>query len=182
MQLGHEPEKYGNAHPSIVPYGVFDAADGKLIITVGNNSQYEKFCRKVVERDDLIDDPRFCTNLLRRENRLVLLPMLMEEIRRHRKDALLSRMAEHGIPCGEVLGILEAIRSKRVEQAGLLKTLPHPKAGEVHVFGPPLRVDGQRLPVRMMPPTLGGNTQEVLGELLGMDAEQVKTLAASGVV
>ncbi|QIL80385.1 CoA transferase [Diaphorobacter sp. HDW4A] len=182
LQLGHEPEKYGNAHPSIVPYGVFDAADGKLIITVGNNAQYENFCRKVLERHDLVDDPRFCTNLLRRENRLVLLPMLMEEIRRHPKAWLLERMAAHGIPCGEVLGILEAIRSERVAKAGLLKTLPHPKAGEVHVFAPPLRVDGERLPVRFAPPTLGGHTQEVLAEVLGMNADQLKTLAASGVL
>lgn len=182
LQLGHEPEKYGNAHPSIVPYGMFEAADGRLIITVGNNAQYEKFCRKVVERDDLVDDPRFCTNLLRRENRHDLLPLLVTEIRRHAKAQLLERMAAHGIPCGEVLGILEAIRSERVAQAGLLKTLPHPKAGEVQVFAPPLRVDGQRLPVRYMPPTLGGHTHEVLQELLAMDAAQLQALHELGVL
>ncbi|WP_284336445.1 CaiB/BaiF CoA transferase family protein [Comamonas sp. NoAH] len=176
LQMGHEPEKYGNAHPSIVPYGMFEAADGRLIITVGNNSQYEKFCRHVVLRNDLVDDPRFATNLQRRENRQVLLPLLIEEIRRHPKTVLLERMAAHGIPCGEVLGILEAIRSERVEKAGLLQTLPHPKAGEVHVFAPPLRVDGQRLPVRHIPPTLGGHSEQVLGELLAMDAEAVHAL------
>ena len=182
IQMGHEPEKYGNAHPSIVPYGVFEAADGKLIITVGNNAQYEKFCRKVVERDDLIDDSRFCTNLLRRENRRELLPLLMAEIRRHPKAQLLARMAEHGIPCGEVLGILEAIRSDRVRQAGLLTTYIHPKAGEAHVFAPPLRVDGERLPVRRMPPTLGGHTQEVLQELLAMDDASLQALHMQGVL
>jgi crotonobetainyl-CoA:carnitine CoA-transferase CaiB-like acyl-CoA transferase len=182
LQMGQEPEKYGNAHPSIVPYGMFESADGRLIITVGNNAQYEKFCRNVVERPDLVDDPRFATNIQRRENRLVLGPLLTEEIRKHPTATLLERLSAHGIPCGEVLGILEAIRSERVAQAGLLHTVKHPKAGETHVFGPPLRVDGKRLPVRHFPPTLGGNSGEILGSLLGMDEANIASLRAQKII
>ena len=176
LQMGYEPEKYGNAHPSIVPYGMFEAADGRLIITVGNNAQYEKFCRHVIERPDLVDDPRFSTNLQRRENREVLGPALTQEIRRHPKAVLLQRLAAHGIPCGEVLGILEAIRSERVANAELLHTVQHPKAGDMYVFAPPLRVDGQRLPVRHIPPTLGGDSEQVLSELLASDGTAVQAL------
>lgn len=182
LQMGAEPEKYGNAHPSIVPYGMFEAADGRLIITVGNNAQYEKFCRHVVDRPDLVDDPRFMTNLQRRENRDVLGPALIAEIRRHPKAVLLERLAAHGIPCGEVLGILEAIQSPRVAKAELLHTVQHPKAGDMHVFAPPLRVDGQRLPVRHIPPTLGGDSEQVLSELLGMGAEDVQALRVQKIV
>lgn len=182
LQMGHEPEKYGNAHPSIVPYGVFEAADGRLIITVGNNTQYEKFCRLVIERNDLVDDERFATNLKRRENRDVIGPLLVEEIRRHPKAELLERMSANGIPCGEVLGILEAIESQRVAKGELLKTMPHPKVGSVQVFAPPLRVDGQRLPVRMAPPTLGQHSKEVLQEVLGMSDAEVAALGANGVI
>lgn len=182
LQMGVEPEKYGNAHPSIVPYGMFEAADGRLIITVGNNVQYERFCRHVIERPDLVDDPRFSTNLQRRENREVLGPALTQEIRRHPKAVLLQRLAAHGIPCGEVLGVLEAIRSERVAKAELLHTVQHPKAGDMHVFAPPLRVDGQRLPVRHIPPTLGGDSEQVLNELLGMDAQAVQALRDQKVI
>ena len=182
LQQGCEPEKFGNAHPSIVPYGVFDVADGRMVITVGNNAQYEKFCRQVIERPDLVDDPRFATNLQRRENREVLGPLLIAEIRKHRKAILFERMSNFGIPCGEVLGVLEAIRSKRVEQAGLLQTVQHPKAGAVQVFAPPLRVDGVRLPVRRMPPMLGAHSREVLSEVLGMDAAALDALATAQVI
>lgn len=182
LQMGQEPEKFGNSHPSIVPYGMFEAADGHLIITVGNNAQYEKFCRKVVERPDLVDDKRFATNLGRRENRLVLGPMLKEEIRRHPKARLLERLTANGIPCGEVLGILEAIRHERVATAGMLHTAQHPKAGEMHVFAPPLRVDGQRLPVRHIPPMLGGDSNAVLGALLGMDQARIDALREQKII
>lgn len=182
LQLGHEPEKYGNAHPSIVPYGMFEAADGRLIITVGNNAQYEKFCRNVVERPELVEDPRFTTNIGRRENRAVLGPLLVDEIRKHPKARLLERLAAHGIPCGEVLGILEAILHERVAAAGMLHTVQHPKAGDMHIFAPPLRVDGKRLPVRHIPPTLGGNSSELLGSLLGMDEARIDALRAQRII
>ncbi len=182
LQMGHEPEKYGNAHPSIVPYGMFEAADGRLIITVGNNAQYEKFCRHVVERPDLVDDARFATNIGRRENRAVLGPLLVQEIRRHPKAKLLESLVAHGIPCGEVLGVLEAIRHERVAAAGMLHTVQHPKAGEMHLFAPPLRVDGQRLPVRHIPPLLGGNSSELLSSLLGLDEVQIDALRAKKII
>ena len=74
LLLGHDPQRYGNAHLSIVPYGMYDAADGPLIIGVGNNAQFDKFCRQVVQRPDIVEDPRFATNVERAKNRLVLAP------------------------------------------------------------------------------------------------------------
>ena len=76
LLMGEDPPRYGNAHPSIVPYGVFDAADGPLVITVGNNSQYQRFCREVIERPDLADDERYQTNLGRSAHREALVPEL----------------------------------------------------------------------------------------------------------
>jgi crotonobetainyl-CoA:carnitine CoA-transferase CaiB-like acyl-CoA transferase len=78
--LGKDPARYGNAHPSIVPYGMFEAADGPLIIAVGNNSQFDKFCRQVVMRPDIVEDPRFATNVERARNRLALAPLIKELI------------------------------------------------------------------------------------------------------
>ena len=111
MLLGHDPHRYGNAHPSIVPYGMYDAADGPLIIAVGNNAQFDKFCRQVIERPDIVEDPRFATNVERAKNRLVLGPMLKELIAGFARDVLLQRMTAAGIPCGKVAGLHEALTS-----------------------------------------------------------------------
>ena len=182
MLLGHDPKRYGNAHPSIVPYGMFEAADGPLIIAVGNNSQFDKFCREVVLRPDIVEDPRYATNVERAKNRLTLLPMMTELIRTFPRDVLLQRLSAAGIPCGKVAGLHEALTSERTRQGGLLQELPHPVAGSTHVFAPPYRLDGERLPIRNAPPTLGEGTREVLQKLLQLSEQELQALQAKGVL
>ena len=181
LLAGEDPPKYGNAHPSIIPYGVFEAADGPLVITVGNNAQFQRFCIDVIERPDLAQDERFRTNPLRGVNRAVLVPELDREIARRPRKELLRRLSAAGIPCGEVLGLFEAMTSERTNRGGLVTTQPHPDAGTVPVLSPPYRFDGQRTPVRSAPPQLGGNTAEVLLEVLGWSQEKVAALKAGGV-
>ena len=182
MLLGHDPQRYGNAHPSIVPYGMYDAADGPLIIAVGNNAQFDKFCRQVIERPDIVEDPRFATNVERAKNRLVLGPMLKELIAGFARDVLLQRMTAAGIPCGKVAGLHEALTSERTRRGGQLQELPHPVAGSTHVFAPPYRLDGQRLPIRNAPPTLGEGTREVLQQLLQLSEPELQALRDKGVL
>jgi len=182
MQLGHDPERYGNAHPSIVPYGMYEAADGPLIIAVGNNAQFDKFCRQVVMRPDIVEDARFSTNVNRAKNRLELGPMLKELIRSFPRDLLLERLTAAGIPCGRVAGLHEALTSERTRRGGLLRDMPHPVVGTTPVFAPPYRLDGQRLPIRHAPPTLGEGTREVLHRLLSMSDEQLQQLQSKGVL
>ena len=182
LQLGHDPERYGNAHPSIVPYGMYEAADGPLIIAVGNNSQFDKFCRQVVLRPDIVEDQRFSTNVNRARNRLELLPMLKELIGSFPRDLLLERLTAAGIPCGRVAGLHEALTSERTRRSGLLRDMPHPVAGTTPVFAPPYRLDGQRLPIRHAPPTLGEGTREVLQRLLTLNDAQLQDLQAKGVL
>ena len=180
--LGKDPARYGNAHPSIVPYGMFEAADGPLIIAVGNNSQFDKFCRQVVMRPDIVEDPRFATNVERARNRLALAPLITELIRQFPRDVLLERLTAHGIPCGRVAGLHEALTSERTQRGGLVQNMPHPVAGTTHVFAPPYRLDGQRLPIRNAPPTLGEGTRDVLTQLLQMTDAQLEALRAQGVL
>lgn len=182
MLLGHDPQRYGNAHPSIVPYGMFEAQDGPLIIAVGNNSQFDKFCRQVVMRPDIVEDPRFATNVERAKNRLTLLPVMKELIASFPRDVLLERLSAAGIPCGRVAGLHEALTSERTRRGGLLQEMPHPVAGSTHVFAPPYRLDGQRLPIRNAPPTLGEGTREVLQQLLQMSDEALQALRDKGVL
>ena len=182
LQLGHDPARYGNAHPSIVPYGMYESADGPLIIAVGNNAQFDKFCRQVIERPDIVEDPRFSTNVNRAKNRLELGPMLKELIRQFPREQLLERLTAAGIPCGRVAGLHEALTSERTRRSGLIQNMPHPVVGTTPVFAPPYRLDGQRLPIRNAPPTLGEGTREVLQRLLGLSDEQLQQLREQGVL
>ena len=182
MLLGHDPQRYGNAHPSIVPYGMYEAADGPLIIAVGNNAQFDKFCRLCIERPDIVEDPRFATNVERAKNRLALSPMLKELIAGFPRDVLLQRLSAAGIPCGKVAGLHEALTSERTRRGGLLQEMPHPVAGSTHVFAPPYRLDGQRLPIRNAPPTLGEGTREVLQQLLQLSDADLQALRDKGVL
>jgi len=182
LLLQKDPPRYGNAHPSIVPYGVFDAQDGPLIVAVGNNAQFERFCTEVIERPDILADERYKTNLVRGQNRDTLVPLLLAEMRARPRKLLLERMSAAGIPCGEVLGLHEALTSPRAQDAGLVTQQPHPVAGSMHVMAPPYRMDGERLPVRLPPPVLGEGTCEVLADLLGYDEDRLAALAAQGVI
>lgn len=182
LQLGHDPARYGNAHPSIVPYGMYEAADGPLIIAVGNNAQFDKFCRQVIERPDIVEDARFSTNVNRAKNRLELSPMLKDLIHAFPRDLLLERLMAAGIPCGKVAGLHEALTCERTRRGRLVQDMPHPVVGTTPVFAPPYRLDGQRLPIRNAPPTLGEGTREVLQRLLSMDDAQLQQLRAQGVL
>ena len=182
LVMQEDPPRYGNAHPSIVPYGVFEAADGPLVITVGNNAQFERFCREVIERNDLATDPRFKTGLGRRDNRAALVPEILRELKARPRGLLLQRLVAAGVPCGEVLGLLEALTSERVQRGGLVTQQPHPVAGSTPVLAPPYRLDGERMPVRWPPPVLGEGTNEVLTDLLGLAPARLADLRARGVL
>jgi crotonobetainyl-CoA:carnitine CoA-transferase CaiB-like acyl-CoA transferase len=159
-----DPPRYGNAHPSIVPYGVFDAADGPLVIAVGNNAQFKAFCGEVLGRPEIAEEAQFATNLKRSRNRQALLPLLTAEIGKHRRDELLERLAAAGIPSGQVLGLHAALTHERTTRAGLVATFEHPRAGAVPTMTTPWRFDGDRLPVQR-PPMLGEHTAEILAEI-----------------
>jgi crotonobetainyl-CoA:carnitine CoA-transferase CaiB-like acyl-CoA transferase len=184
LLLGEDPPRYGNAHPSIVPYGVFDAADGPVVITVGNNAQFERFCREVIERPDIPEDARYKTNILRGQNRETLVPELTRELASRPRKLLLERLAQAGIPCGEVAGLHEALTSERATRGGLVTQQPHPhtESGTTPVLAPPWRFDGERMPVRRGPPQLGEGTQEVLQAALGYSAEKLAELKDKGVI
>lgn len=177
-----DPPRFGNSHPSIVPYGVFDAKDGALIIAVGNNKQYEAFCTEVIDRPDLAGDERFKSNLGRSQHRHELLPQLRAALLEWPRKLLLDRLSAVGIPCGEVLGVLEALQSPRAVDGGLVAEHPHPVAGRTHLLAPPYRLDGQRPPIRHMPPTLGEGTGEILGRMLGVDPAALVALKQHGVI
>lgn len=177
-----DPPKFGNAHPSIVPYGVFEAADGPLVITVGNNGQFQRFCRDVIDRPEWAEDERFATNTARSAHRDTLLAEIRAALRTFSRADLLQRLTAAQIPCGEVLGMLDALQSERTAQAGLLHRFDDSEAGPQAVLAPPYAMDGQRMPVRLPPPHMGQHTHEVFRERLALDDAAIAGLHARGVI
>ncbi|WP_399686046.1 CaiB/BaiF CoA transferase family protein [Xenophilus sp.] len=181
LQQG-DPAKFGNSHPSIVPYGVFDAADGPLVIAVGNNGQFRKFCEEVIDSPGLAADPKFATNTGRSKHRHALLPVLLGKVRQFTRAELIARMNRCGIPCGEVLGLYEALQSERTAQTQVWHRYEDDEAGPQAVHAPPYVIDGARSDVRHPPPHLGQHTAEVLRELLDIGEGDLEALSRRNVV
>ena len=179
---GDDPPRFGNSHPSIMPYGVYDAEDGPLVVAVGNNAQFVRFCTDVIDRPDMAADERFKTNLSRTTHRDALMLEIRSELGCRKRTDLLERMTRAGIPCGEVAGLHEALTSQRATDSGLVLTMPHAEEGTVSVLASPYRFNGERLPVRRAPPLLGEGTADVLKELLGLSEQKLADLKARGVV
>ena len=118
----------------------------------------------------------------RGQHRDVLVPEINRELKARKRADLLAKLHQAGIPCGEVLGLHEALTSPRATSAGLVSTHPHAEAGSVQVLAPPYRFDGERLPVRKAPPSLGEGTGDVLQSLLGMEEAQIAALRERGVL
>jgi crotonobetainyl-CoA:carnitine CoA-transferase CaiB-like acyl-CoA transferase len=181
LQQG-DPAKFGNSHPSIVPYGVFEAADGPLVIAVGNNGQFKRFCDEVIRSPELPTDPKFATNTERAKHRETLLPILLGRIRQFSRADLIARMDVAGIPCGEVLGLYEALQSERTVQTRVWHQFEDSEAGAQGIHAPPYVIDGERAGVHLHPPHLGEHTAEVLRDWLGMDESRLESLSQRNVI
>jgi formyl-CoA transferase len=176
---GQEPKRYGNAHPNIVPYQPFRAQDRPLALAVANPRQFRRFC-ELAGRPELADDPRFATNADRLAHREELVQEIQRLIAQRPADEWLRLLNENGIPAGPINTVPQALADPQVQALGVVRTLPHPTAGEINVIGPPFRFSETPAEVRSAPPLLGQHTEQVLRELLGMDDAQIAALRAEG--
>jgi crotonobetainyl-CoA:carnitine CoA-transferase CaiB-like acyl-CoA transferase len=156
LSTGAEARRYGNAHPSIVPYQLFHARDRVFAIGGGTDRHFQLLCERVVERPELAE--QFATNAVRVTQRDVLVPLLEAIFATNDAEHWVSRCREANIPASVVRGVLEALRS---DEAQPLLT----RLGDYETVGHPVRFDGERLPVRMAPPRLGEHTDAVIDEL-----------------
>ena len=178
---GQRPRRRGNAHPSIVPYEVFRAADAYLTLGVANNSLWERCCT-ALERPDLARDPRFDTEAKRVEHRDVLVPLLNDVLGGRDAGEWLKRFEAAGVPAGRIKTVAEVCESDHLKARGMIVTLPHPAAGEVTVMGVPVRLSATPGTVASPPPRLGEHTAQILTSLVGLSAREVARLHATGVV
>jgi crotonobetainyl-CoA:carnitine CoA-transferase CaiB-like acyl-CoA transferase len=181
LVTGQVPPRQGNAHLQIVPYQLFATADGWLALCVGNDAQWQKFCR-AAQRPDLGADARFTTNPQRVEHRQVLVPQL-EEVLRTRATADWERLLTAAeVPYSPVWNYARLFAEPQLAERGMRVTVRDPAGKPVELVGTPFHIGGATLPAMSHPPALGQHTEEVLQELLGLDADQLKSLRAQGII
>ena len=173
---GEEPRRYGNAHPHIVPYQPFRAADGWVAVAAANDGLFRRLC-EVIERPDLAD--RFPTNGSRVEGRAELIAELDDVFPTRPADDWAAALDAAGVPAGKIRGVVEAIDAARDAGEDPIVTVAHPTAGELPLVRSPIRLDGMR--AAEPPPLLGQHTAEVLREL-GLGDEELADLEARGAI
>ena len=182
LNTGKVPQRYGNAHASIVPYQLFDTADGSIALAVGNDEQYRRLCLEVLERPDLYNDPRFTQNKSRTEHRALLIPLLQAVFRAWPSEALIEALRSQAIPVGEVKDVAQALESETARHRQVVMSVEHPIAGEVKMVRSPLRFSRTPTVAAKAPPLHGQHTDEVLQRVLGKDAASLKALREAGVI
>ncbi|MDH2053586.1 CaiB/BaiF CoA transferase family protein [Achromobacter marplatensis] len=169
---GVAPTRAGNAHQNVVPYQVFAASDGHLIVATGNESQYRAYCR-AIGAPELGDDPRFATNRLRVTNRETLIGILTAIMLEGRRDDWIAKLEAVGVPCGPINNIAQAFAHPQTQARQLRRDLPHPAGGTAPVTASPLRFSASPVVYRRAPPMLGEHTEEVLRDVLGKSADAI---------
>ena len=178
---GVAPGRVGNAHPNIVPYEAFACADGHLILAVGNDAQFAKFCA-VAGVPEWAADPRFAKNSDRVRHRDTLVPMVAAVVATRTQHDWLAALEEAGVPCGPINRLDAVFADPQVVARGLRVDLPHPLAGHVPQVGPPFKLSATPAAPERAPPLLAEHTEAVLRERLGLDDATIARLAAAGVV
>ncbi|MCC2676359.1 MAG: hypothetical protein K0R58_3306 [Ramlibacter sp.] len=184
---GKVPSRAGNAHQNIVPYQVFEvapSADGSkdhVIIAVGNDGQFAKYCQ-VAGRPDIASDPRFARNQDRVRHRAVLVPMLEEIMKTRAKADWLSALEQAKVPCGAINNLGEVFADPHVRQRGMVHEWQHPLSGALNLVGSPIKLSATPVRSELPPPLLGEHTQEVLTSILGWDDERITALREQEVI
>jgi crotonobetainyl-CoA:carnitine CoA-transferase CaiB-like acyl-CoA transferase len=178
---GQRPVRRGNAHPSIVPYEVFKAADAYLTLGVANNSLWERCCA-AMGRPELARDERFDTEAKRVQHRDTLVPLLNEILGAGSAGEWLKRFEAAGVPAGRIKTVPEVCESEHLKARGMIVRLPHPKDGHVTVMGVPIRLHGTPGEARGAPPRVGEHTEPVLERLLRVSDRTLARLRSDGVV
>jgi crotonobetainyl-CoA:carnitine CoA-transferase CaiB-like acyl-CoA transferase len=171
-----EPVRYGNAHPSIVPYQPFETADGWIAVAAANDGLFARLC-DALGTTELAGDSRFATNAARVQNRDQLLPQLEATFRTRTADDWVAALDAVGVPVGKIRGVRDALEAA----APATVRVRHPKAGELDLVAPPFALDSTALRKAQPPPLLGQHTQEVLADL-GLDDDRIAELERLGVV
>jgi len=177
---GKAPRRMGNGHPNIVPYQDFPTADGDMILAIGNDGQFARFC-EIAGHAEWAGDDRFSTNAARVKHRGELLPLLRQATVMKTTAAWIVLLENAAVPCGPINDLAGVFADPQVMHRGLKVEMPHAAGGNTPQVGNPIRFSATPIDYRLAPPLLGQDTEAVLREL-GRSADEIAALRAAGVV
>ncbi|MEY3900553.1 MAG: hypothetical protein RI962_1708 [Pseudomonadota bacterium] len=178
---GKVPGRQGNAHANIVPYQVFNAADGELILAVGNDTQFAKLCA-VLGCPEIAGDERYAKNANRVRHREALLPLLQQRLVTRSVAQWVEVLQPEGVPCGPVNSIAQTFANPQVIHRQMRVDLPHPLAGSVPSVANPIKFSGTPIQYGDAPPTLGQHSDQVLREYVGLSDAEIEALRIKRII
>ena len=181
LNAGEAPRRLGNIHPNIVPYQVFRASDKYIIVAVGTQRLWARFCEALGVTDTLLNDPRFATNADRLTHRAELIPLLQAILEQKEAAHWLEAFRAAQIPSGPINSVPETLSHPQLVERGFIVELEHPLAGLVKSLGNPVRFGDTPVSFRRPPPTLGEHTAGILAGL-GFSVEEIEGFKAQGVI
>jgi crotonobetainyl-CoA:carnitine CoA-transferase CaiB-like acyl-CoA transferase len=183
LATGENPPRLGNQHPNIVPYQVFPTKDGFMVLSVGNDPTFKRFCENI-GLEHLLADERFATNAARVANRQLVTDTLTPVMKTRTTTEWVETLEALKIGCGPINTLKEVFADPQVQARGVVVEMPREGAegGRVQVIANPVRLSETPANYRISPPLLGEHTEEVLGEVLGLGAEEIAGLRERGIV
>lgn len=182
LTSGKPAKRWGNAHSTIVPYQAFAAADGHIVLAVGNNFQFGKFCH-FIGKPEWASDERFATNAARVANRETLVPLIAAVLKANTVTHWVEGMQSIDVPCGPVQTMDQVFATPQIQARGMEIALEHPLAGgPAKLVGSPLHLSGTPVEYRLPPPPCGFHTDDVLKDVLGLDEGAIRNLKEKGAI
>jgi crotonobetainyl-CoA:carnitine CoA-transferase CaiB-like acyl-CoA transferase len=178
---GRGGARFGNGHPSIVPYTTYRARDAIIALAVGNDAQFAK-CAAALGHPEWAEDARFATNRARVENRSAIDGAIAAVLATDSAANWLTRLKAVGVPCGRINSVAEALADPQTAARRMIETVRHPTVGELKLVGAPYKLSGTPAAVRRPPPLLGEHTEDILRHDLGLDDDAIATLRAEEVI
>jgi crotonobetainyl-CoA:carnitine CoA-transferase CaiB-like acyl-CoA transferase len=181
LTTGNVPKRYGNEHASLVPYQVFATKNAQIVVAVGNDVQWQRFC-KVIGRDDLAADQRFAKVKGRVTGRNELIPELCRTILTQNTEFWIERLEAEDVPCGPINDYAQVFADPQVLHRKLRIDIPAAGGASVSTAASPLRLTSTPPRYDLAPPALGEHTESVLTNLLGKTAEEIGALRRDGII
>jgi hypothetical protein len=181
LATGQDPARLGNQHPNIVPYQVFPTADGHMVLSVGNDPTFKRFC-EAFGLDWMLADPRFATNASRVANRQLVTDTLTPVMQQHPTLWWIDKLEALKIGCGPINKLSQVFEDPHVKARGMVLEMAHSSGQSVKVIANPVKLSETPADYRIAPPLLGEHTDAVLGERLGLGAEALAGLREKGVI
>ena len=181
LTAGRNAGRFGNGHPSIVPYTTYQAADAMIAIGIGNERQFARIA-EVLGHPEWATDARFTSNRARVENRAAIDGLINEALSQDDAGVWLEKLKAVGVPCGRINSVADALDDPHTAARDMIETVEHPTIGALKMLGIPFKFSDTACSVRRAPPTLGQHSDEILAGELGLDAKAIAELRQAKVI